>query len=130
MSKSDIGVAIHKSVFSRLSYKVKKFLAEADESYIHDGGDVLYIFRDFEDWDPNGSAKLLYAELFIIEDRLEIDDGYSIVTVCKDKPSEDNGSGLWFDNPWNLCREFRLSFREPECCNKHGNFLCHKSSKL
>lgn len=105
--RSDVGVALHKSIHDGVLEK-NPFLNEA-QVFKHEEG-TLYVFTEYK-WYTGIDEEVtgLYKTLE------EIEDGslFLIVEACSEYPdASDSDIGCWSDNPWGLqkCVSVSLEF--------------------
>jgi hypothetical protein len=111
--RSDVGVALKKSLFSELGEKhpgvIRWLEGMCDDRDIgEDDGGLLYIFRSIK-WYRNDYEDIV--SLYSALDDCDPDhSNHKIVEACHDYPnSEEGDSGSWDDNPWNLCRNIEVT---------------------
>lgn len=110
--RSDVGLAIDASLYSKMGGKEFDWLRnEAFETHAHPLG-MLFVFRDIK-WYGDDIDKLYSF--------LNSDDGesgsYFEVIACSEYPEgDDHYHGDWYDNPWGLHRNVTvtLEFDSPE----------------
>lgn len=108
---SDIGLAIKKEAYEKLSIESNDFLKEcADETLSNDEG-FLFVLVDMRNWpmdnlhpSDSGSQKLM-------SDIMALDhEDFRLIEACHDYPDpEGNGLGMWVDNPWGVSQQINVS---------------------
>ena len=105
--RSDVAIAIKNEAFEALSQASQNMLRKdfvlAEE---HDEG-MLYHSANIK-WYVNCDPEIaqLYEDLHNLED----EESFLILEACHDYPEHrDNDLGEWYENPWNVFREVRVS---------------------
>lgn len=97
--RSDVGVALKKSLVDKLTDEQKKsWFDDATTVLEHEEG-TLWVW-EYVKWyaDEYTSIKTMYAWL-----KEHDDSDYIVVEACQDYPeSEDGDRGNWLNNPWCL----------------------------
>ena len=113
--RSDVAVALKRSVYRNLSAESKKTLSDwfQEPASETQEGDVLFYEERIKWYQGYDDLAQLYAELLDVFD----DDDYLIVKACNDYPESDEGNiGGWYENPWQIYKNWSVSleWEEPQ----------------
>ena len=104
--RSDVAIAIKNETFAALSARSQLFVREWFEEAGKDDEGLLFHCNGIKWYTQNDDDIIrLYEELNELDD-----ESYLIIEACGEYPESTDGDlGSWYDNPWGVFKDVRVS---------------------